>query len=288
MSYAKLFGTITESSLWGASKDARILFVSLLAKADSTGFIEAALPGLARMANLTLAETEAALADLMAPDKYSKSTAHEGRRVVEVERGWCLVNYEAYRERRNDEERREYMREYMKKYRETPVNSSKQSVNSSKHSVNSSKHSVNKSKPCKPPLAQAETETSKEETTTKNNSIRNSSASARTHAEAAADADADDIFQTAKTVMDNDKATLAKSQSQEVVYSWQDWRTEHPRIRIERVGEGNMDDWRHLWKKYGREIMDIMYDRLVKALESGKVIWFNGANTWLNENTSED
>jgi hypothetical protein len=157
MSYAKLFGTITDSSLWSASKDARILFVSMLARADSTGFVEAALPGLARIANLSLSETEIALADLMAPDPHSKSPEHEGRRVVVVPRGWCLVNYEAYRERRNDEERREYMREYMQKYRKT-----------SKLPVNKNVNDVNKSKSSKPQLAKAETETEIESKTEKN------------------------------------------------------------------------------------------------------------------------
>lgn len=139
MAYAKLFSTITESSLWSASKDARLLFLSMLAKADQVGFIEAALPGLARLANLTLTETEAALSELMAPDPHSKSPDCDGARVVKVERGWCLVNYEVYRERRDDDARREYMRDYMKRYR-----------------------SVNSGKLCKPQLAQAEAEASPE------------------------------------------------------------------------------------------------------------------------------
>lgn len=124
MAYAKLFSTITESSLWSASKDARLLFMSMLAKADSTGFVEAALPGLARLANLTLGETAAALAELMAPDPYSKSPDCGGARVVKVERGWCLVNYEVYRDRKDDDAKREYMRNYMREYRagKLPVN----------------------------------------------------------------------------------------------------------------------------------------------------------------------
>lgn len=121
MAYAKLFSTITESSLWSASKDARLLFLSMLAKADQVGFVEAALPGLARMANLTLPETEAALAELMAPDPYSKSSDCDGRRVVKAPRGWCLVNYEAYRDRRDEDQRRDYMRKYMRDYRSQGV-----------------------------------------------------------------------------------------------------------------------------------------------------------------------
>lgn len=129
MAYAKLFSTITESSLWSASKDARLLFLSMLAKADQVGFVEAALPGLARLANLTMAETEAALAELMAADPYSKSPDCDGARVVKVDRGWCLVNYEFYRDQQGTEDRRAYMRRYMQERR------CKQSVNSRKQKL---------------------------------------------------------------------------------------------------------------------------------------------------------
>ena len=127
MAYAKLYSTITESSLWSASKESRLLFLSMLAKADQVGFVEAALPGLARLANLTLEETAAALAELMAPDEHSKSPDCDGARVVKAPRGWCLVNYEAYRDRRDDDAKREYMRNYMRQYRANgkPVNAGK-------------------------------------------------------------------------------------------------------------------------------------------------------------------
>ena len=153
MAYAKLFSTITESSLWSASKDARLLFMSMLAKADQVGFVEAALPGLARLANLTMAETEGALAELMAPDPHSKSPDCDGARVVKVDRGWCLVNYEAYRDRQDDH-RKEYMRSYMRDYRKKSLQK-----NSQDSDVSSSSDDVNKSvnKNCHA-LAQAEAE----------------------------------------------------------------------------------------------------------------------------------
>ena len=116
MSYAKLFSSITESSLWSEPKEVRLLFVSMLARADSTGFVEASVPGLARMANLTREEVEASLATLEGPDKDSKDQT-DGRRILKVSGGWVLVNYEAYRNRSSDEDRREYMREYMREYR---------------------------------------------------------------------------------------------------------------------------------------------------------------------------
>ena len=148
MSYAKLFSSITESSLWSEDKDVRLLFVSMLARADAMGFIEAALPGLARLSNLSVQETEAAIMKLESPDRHSKDLEvnpdNEGRRVIKVPGGWMIINYESYRERRNEEDRREYMRDYMKRYRAGHVNNGKHFVNSVSRG--------------KPPLAQAEAE----------------------------------------------------------------------------------------------------------------------------------
>ena len=122
--YAKLYSSITESSLWCVgSKDARLLFISMLARADAAGIVEASLPGLAKIANLTVQETEAALTELSLPDVYDRSQNAEGRRVLKVDGGWAIVNYQVYRDRRNEDARRDYMRTYMQKYRKSPVNS---------------------------------------------------------------------------------------------------------------------------------------------------------------------
>ena len=142
--FAKLFSSITESSLWSEPKEVRLLFVTMLAKADQNGFVEASIPGLARVANLTVEETEHGLQCLQSPDMYSKNPDNEGRRVLQVPGGFVLLNYEDYRSRRNTEERREYMREYMQKYR-----NGKPAVNKRKQSVNNGK----------PPLAHTDTET---------------------------------------------------------------------------------------------------------------------------------
>jgi hypothetical protein len=149
--YAKLFTSITESSLWSEPKEVRLLFVTMLAKADQDGFVEASIPGLARVANLTIEETESSLRVLMSPDPYSKNPANEGRRIAELPGGFLLLNYDDYRSRRSAEERREYMRQYMQEYR-TKTEGRKQSVNKRKQSVSS----VNLSKP---PLAHTEAET---------------------------------------------------------------------------------------------------------------------------------
>ena len=117
MSYAKLFSSITESTLWSEPKETRLLFVSMLARCDQVGFIEASIPGLCRLANLTREEVEASLARLEGPDPDSKNPDNDGRRIIKVQGGWTLLNYESYRNRMSDSERREYMREYMRGYR---------------------------------------------------------------------------------------------------------------------------------------------------------------------------
>ena len=145
--YAKLFSSITESSLWSEPKEVRLLFVTMLAKADQTGFVEASVPGLARVANLTVEETVTALSALQNPDPFSKNPDNEGRRIAVVPRGFMLLNYEEYRGRRNVAERQEYMRKYMREYRKQPVNS-----------VNTCKPTLDVVSRGEPPLAHTDTD----------------------------------------------------------------------------------------------------------------------------------
>ena len=80
------------------------------------------------------------------PDVNSKNPENEGKRILKVPGGWMVLNYQSYRERRSEEERREYMRGYMQEYRKRVKNHGER-----KHDVNSVSHG-------KPPLAQAEAE----------------------------------------------------------------------------------------------------------------------------------
>jgi hypothetical protein len=159
--FAKLFSSITESSLWSEPKEVRLLFVTMLAKADQNGFVEASIPGLARVSNLTIEETERSLECLQGPDAYSKNPDNEGRRVLQVPGGFVLLNYEDYRSRRSTEERREYMREYMKDYRKKDEKPRKQLVNKRKQKLTTVSHG-------KPRLAQAETDADTDADTEKN------------------------------------------------------------------------------------------------------------------------
>ena len=61
------------------------------------------MPGLAAAARVTLAECQEALASFLAPDPYSRSKEHDGRRIEEVDRGWRLLNYERFRNARDED-----------------------------------------------------------------------------------------------------------------------------------------------------------------------------------------
>lgn len=115
--FVKLWPGITESSLWDRSKEARLLFVALLAKADPTGFVEAVPGGLARLANLSREEVDRALEELTTPDPESEFGTDDGRRVEVIPGGYRILNYQAYRQRRDSVAHAEYMRGYMRDYR---------------------------------------------------------------------------------------------------------------------------------------------------------------------------
>jgi hypothetical protein len=106
-SFTKLASSITDSSVWAEDHATRIVWITLLAMVDQHGYVGASVLGLANRARVTLAECEAALAKFRSPDPYSRTTEYEGRRIVDAERGWLLLNYRAFRERRSAEDKRE-------------------------------------------------------------------------------------------------------------------------------------------------------------------------------------
>jgi len=139
MTFTKLFSSITESTIWLEPNPTRIVWIAMLAMADKRGRVWGSVPGIANRARVTTDEARQAIACFLAPDPDSRTKEHEGRRIVEIDGGWQLLNYTKYREMRDDDARREYMRDYManKRKKLTPVSR------------------VSKSKP---PLAQAEAE----------------------------------------------------------------------------------------------------------------------------------
>src|SRR5687768_5506548 len=105
-SYTKLFSSILASTIWREPNHVRLVWITMLAVADKDGVCEASVPGLADLARIPLQQCEDALKRLAAPDPYSRTSEHEGRRIEPIEGGWLLLNHAKHREKMNTEERR--------------------------------------------------------------------------------------------------------------------------------------------------------------------------------------
>lgn len=118
--YAKLFRQIFDSSI---SNDyvVRHIFMDLLALADRDGHVDMTAEAIARRTNVPLDIIRYALDKLNAPDPHSRTPDEEGRRIVLLDThrdwGWRIVNYEWYRNMRDEEARKAYFREYKRKIR---------------------------------------------------------------------------------------------------------------------------------------------------------------------------
>lgn len=112
MSHVKLFSTITDSSIWDQPDSVCKIWITMLSMADWHGCVYASLPGLANRARKTIREVEEALEVFRAPDPYSRSKEHDGRRIIDIDGGWMLLNYRKHREARNAEALRESKRDW--------------------------------------------------------------------------------------------------------------------------------------------------------------------------------
>lgn len=134
--YTKLFGSIITSTIWREKNETRILWITMLALKNKSGIVEGSVPGLADMARLSLDDTIEALETLRAPDQYSRTKEHEGRRIEDVEGGWLVLNHAKWREKMNADERRDYLRVKQQEHRERvnkSVNKRKQRSTRSTH-----------------------------------------------------------------------------------------------------------------------------------------------------------
>jgi len=108
--YTKLFESITRSSIWLEDDQTLRVWVTMLALADRHGYVGASIGGLAATAHVSAEKTKEALEKFLAPDPDSRSQEHDGRRIEVADRGWVLLNYERFRDMRDEEARREYER----------------------------------------------------------------------------------------------------------------------------------------------------------------------------------
>ena len=123
--FTKLFSTIVTSSIWSEDDKTRIVWITMLALANREGIVEAAVPGLANAARVSVEDCEAALKRFSEPDKYSRSKVNDGRRIETIDGGWKLLNHGTYREKLSRIDRGEYQRikqaSYRKRKKASPI-----------------------------------------------------------------------------------------------------------------------------------------------------------------------
>lgn len=117
MPFTKLDSSILDSSIWDEPDATRIVFITMLAMADATGYVGASVSGLAHRARVSVENTRKALATLLGPDPGSRDGGG-GERIEEVDRGWQVINHQEFRARRDPDARRERERVRKEKYRE--------------------------------------------------------------------------------------------------------------------------------------------------------------------------
>jgi hypothetical protein len=127
--YAKLFSSILDSTIWRESDHVRLVWITMIAMADKNSVVEASIPGLADRAKVSVENCEDALKRLKAPDKYSRTQEHEGRRIEDVEGGWFLFNHGKYRDLVTIQEKRKQDAERARRYRERKKRKQEQKKN---------------------------------------------------------------------------------------------------------------------------------------------------------------
>jgi hypothetical protein len=119
--FAKIFSQIFDSSI-AADYMNRHVFMDLLVLADREGVVDMTLDAVSRRTNVPEEIVAHAISVLMTPDPKSRSGDEEGRRLIPLDShrdwGWQIVNYEHYRNIRDEEARRAYFRDKQRAHRE--------------------------------------------------------------------------------------------------------------------------------------------------------------------------
>lgn len=116
--YTKLFGSLIGSTIWREPDHVRLVWITMLALKNKFHVVEASVPGLADFARVSMPNCLEALELLKKPDSYSRSREHDGRRIEEVDGGWLILNGDKYRDKMNQDERRESNRVYQQRHRD--------------------------------------------------------------------------------------------------------------------------------------------------------------------------
>jgi hypothetical protein len=121
--YNKLFTKILDSSIWLQPTTTRVVWLTMLAAMDETGFCQfASVANLSHRAIVPLKETGEAVKCLESPDPDSSDKDNEGRRIERVPGGWIVLNALKYRALVTKAVIQEKTRERVRKFREKGSN----------------------------------------------------------------------------------------------------------------------------------------------------------------------
>lgn len=116
-SFTKLFNSILTSTIWCEPERTRLVWIAMLALADHAGRVHASIPGLASVARVPIDDCRTAIDTFLAPDRDSRTSLYEGRRIEPIDGGWRLLNYTKFREMKDEESAKEAKRKYMQNRR---------------------------------------------------------------------------------------------------------------------------------------------------------------------------
>jgi hypothetical protein len=118
--YVKIFTQIYDSSI-ADDYLTRFVFEDFLILADKEGHVDMTVAAIARRTNVPIEIVNRAIEKLSSPDLESRSPDEDGRRIVLLDPyrswGWRIVNYDDYRNIRDDEARKEYFRDQKRNQR---------------------------------------------------------------------------------------------------------------------------------------------------------------------------
>ena len=107
MAYTKLFQSIITSTIWSEDDQTRIVWITMLAIADKNGEVQGSVPGIARLAGVSVDAARAAIERFLSPDLDSRTKDDDGRRIEVIDGGWHLLNHKKYRDMASDADRAE-------------------------------------------------------------------------------------------------------------------------------------------------------------------------------------
>ncbi len=160
--YGKVFATIFEGSLYGRFEATATMMV-LITLANKHGEVDMTVEALAARTGFPQDILERGIEELLQPDPRSRTPGSAGRRIVPVaphrDWGWKLVNYDAYRTLRTEDDRREYHAQYYRAKRSARALDQRPLNIASTSSTSSTSASTASTTPQQPqPIAEAEAE----------------------------------------------------------------------------------------------------------------------------------